>query len=353
MSHQIYRHPVTGKDSFFSVQQKAWHGLGTIVTDYPNSRDALRFAGLDFSVEKRKLFTLDTRGQWANPDLDCIIPELEVPGYFATVRSDTDQVLGIVGKDYELVQNVDAFDFFDAIVDGEGIQYETAGALGKGERIFITAKLPGYIRVAKEDLIEQYIFLTTSHNGDGSIMAAFTPVRIVCNNTLHAALRNCSNSVKIRHTANAKERLAQAHRLMGICNQFSQQMESILNRWSRLTVSDQHLKQLIERAMVPRTEVWKDLPAQERANLSGYFTKVCGDVFAYAMSSPTQQMNSTRGSLFGAYNAITGYFQNVKSYKSSEAKLKSLFYGGIAQIRSEKAFGLCTAFEKDGPTVLN
>ena len=91
---------------------------------------------------------------------------------------------GVVGKDYHIVQNIDAFAFFDSIVGGkDGILYETAGALGKGEKIFITAKLPDYIHVGKSDLIEQYLFLTTSHDGGGSITAAFTPVRIVCNNS--------------------------------------------------------------------------------------------------------------------------------------------------------------------------
>src|SRR5690606_9637720 len=101
---------------------------------------ALKFAGLDYTVEKRKLFTYDNENQHGNPDTDIIIPEIEVPNFYATMRTDNETVLGVVGKDYEVVQNVDAFSFFDAIVGGDGIQYETAGALGNGERIFITAK---------------------------------------------------------------------------------------------------------------------------------------------------------------------------------------------------------------------
>lgn len=100
---------------------------------------------------------------------------LEVPDFYATVRNDNNAVLGVAGKDYQIVQNVDAFSFFDAIIGGGGIHYETAGALGKGGRVFITAKQPGYIRVGREDLIEQYVFVATSHNGTGSITAAFTP----------------------------------------------------------------------------------------------------------------------------------------------------------------------------------
>src|SRR3954453_1837896 len=219
MAHNINFNERTNKHSFFSTKEEPWHGMGQIVEGYPTSAEAIKHAGLDYTVEKRKLFTYDNENNNGNPDLDIIIPEIEVPGYFATVRTDTEQVLGVVGKDYEIVQNTDAFAFFDAILGGEGIMYETAGALGKGERIFITAKLPDYIKVGNNDLIEQYLFLTTSHDGFGSITAAFTPIRIVCNNTLNAALRNHTNAFKIRHTANAKERLEEAHKLMGITNQ--------------------------------------------------------------------------------------------------------------------------------------
>src|SRR3954451_19779789 len=105
--------------------------------------------------------------------------------------------------------------------------HETAGALGKGERIFITAKLPDYIKVGSDDLIEKYLFLTTSHDGYGAITVAFTPVRIVCANTLNAAMRNHTNSIKIRHTEGAKERLEIAHRLMGISDKFSHELEQV------------------------------------------------------------------------------------------------------------------------------
>jgi hypothetical protein len=132
MAHNINYNEQTGKHSFFSVKEKAWHGLGQIIQDYPTSREALIFAGLDYTVEKRKLFTYDSENNDGDPDTDIIIPEIDVPNYYATIRTDTEEVLGVVGKDYQVVQNVDAFSFFDSIVGGDGIQYETAGALGKG-----------------------------------------------------------------------------------------------------------------------------------------------------------------------------------------------------------------------------
>jgi phage/plasmid-like protein (TIGR03299 family) len=184
MAHNLNYNEQTEKHSFFSVKEKAWHNLGQIITDYPTSAEAIIHAGLNYTVEKRPLFTYDTENNTGDPETDIIIPEIEVPDFYATIRNDTEQVLGVVGNDYEVVQNRDAFTFFDAIVGGgEGILYETAGALGNGERVFITAKLPDYIKVGRKDMIEQYLFLTTSHDGLGSITAAFTPIRIVCNNS--------------------------------------------------------------------------------------------------------------------------------------------------------------------------
>ena len=346
MAHNIYFNDKNQQHSFFSVKEKAWHGLGQIVEGYPNSAEALKYAGLDYTVEKRKLFTFDNENEATNEDIEIKIPEIAVPNYYATMRTDNETVLGVVGKDYEVAQNIDAFSFFDAIVGGEGIQYETAGALGKGERIFITAKLPGYIKVGSNDLIEKYLFLTTSHDGYGSIMAAFTPIRIVCNNTLNAALRNCSNSIKIRHTENAKDRLAEAHKIMGISNQLSSQMEEVFNHWAKVPITDKEVQKLIQMAMVPNKEVLHNIQTGQLDELSTCFKNMCDNVFEYNMTSPTQATETTKGTLFGAYNSITGYFQNVRSYKNDEAKIKSVLYGGTAQSKTQKAFNLCEDFAK-------
>lgn len=346
MSHNLNYNDQTNRYSFFSVKQKAWHGLGTIVQDYPNSREAIKYAGLNYHVVKSPLYTHGITAQDVIPDSET--QQITVPDFYATLRTDTKQVLGVVGKEYEVVQNADAFSFFDSIVGGEGIQYETAGALGKGERIFITAKLPGYIRVGNEDMIEKYLFLTTSHDGFGSITAAFTPIRIVCQNTLNGAMRNHSNAVKIRHTSNAKERLEQAHKVMGISNKLSEELQETFNRWTKVRITDPEIKKLIQLAMVPSKEVLNYLQAGKDDDLSTYFKNMVDTVYEYALSSPTQQTQTTRGTVFGAYNAVTGYFQNVRNYKDDEAKVKSLFFGGTGQLRSQTAFNLCLAFAKTG-----
>jgi phage/plasmid-like protein (TIGR03299 family) len=356
MAHNLNYNEQTGKHSFFSVKEKAWHGLGQIISEYPTSAEAIIHAGLNYQVEKRPLFTYDTANNQnsssQNSNAESIIPEIEVPDYYATIRTDTEQVLGVVGNDYEIVQNVNAFSFFDAIVASrKGILYETAGALGKGERIFITAKLPDYIKVGRDDLIEQYLFLTTSHDGFGSITAAFTPVRIVCQNTLNAALKNSSNTIRIRHTASAAEKLKGAQQILGSSMLQAVELEAVFNRWARLKITDREVKQLIQLAMAPNKEVLQNLQNERLEEFSATFNNTVSSVMEYAFTSPSQQEVTTKGTLFGAYNAVTGYFQNVRNYKDSEAKFKSIMYG-VGMQKSQAAFDLCAGFAKHGSSSL-
>jgi phage/plasmid-like protein (TIGR03299 family) len=355
MAHNLNFNEQTGHYSFFSVQQKAWHGLGRIVEQYPTSEEAIKYAGLDYEVIKTSLYTRGTNIIETTSSIEITDNELHVPNYYANIRSDNNAILGVVGKDYHIVQNREAFAFFDAIVGGgEGILYETAGALGDGERIFITAKLPDYIRVGNgDDVTEKYIFLTTSHDGSGSITAAFTPIRIVCQNTLNASLRNMSNVVRIKHTAGAKQRLEDAHKVMGLANTLSNQLEGIFNKWAKVKVTDGEVRKLIQLALCPNKETFDLLKKGADDEISTVFKNTVEDAFAYAMISDTQQMDTTKGTLFGAYNAVTGYYQNVRNYKDDEAKLQSIVMGGTAQMKTQKAFELCASFAADGAESLN
>ena len=353
MAHNLNYNSKTDRHSFFSVKQKAWHGLGTIIENYPTSGEAIKHAKLDYKVEKRNLFTIDNGQSHAGESNFLVHSEIEVPDYFATIRTDTEQVLGVVGRDYEVVQNVDAFSFFDSIVGGkDGILYETAGALGKGERIFITAKLPEFIKVGKSDMIEQYLFLTTSHDGFGSITASFTPIRVCCQNTLNAALKSQTGAVKIRHTANAHERLKQAHKLLGITNQLGAEMEQLFNHWSKVKITDKQVKKLVQMAMAPNKETLENIIKGKKDEFSRVFNNVVDKVLEYSASSPTQQMETTKGTLFGTYNSVTGYFQNVKNYKTDEAKFNSIMSGG-ALGRAQATFDLCNDFARIGVNALN
>ena len=348
MSHNLHFNENTGNHSFFSVKEKAWHGLGQIVQQAPTSGEAIGLAGLDYQVIKTPVKTAPFDLRIEDIGSRVTVQEMVVPNHFATVRTDSMQPLGIVGKDYHIVQNKEAFSFFDSVAMQHQVSYETAGALGRGERIFITAKLPGHIRVGTDDLIEKYIFLTNSHDGSGSITAAFTPVRIVCQNTLNAAMGNLNGAVRIRHTANAKERLQQAHKIMGLAEKITTEKEALFNHWSKVRITDKQLKRLIEMAMASSRETMGNVLDGKIDLLSSQYLNSVEDVYEYALGDPSQNMVTTAGTVFGAYNAVTGYFQNKRKYDDDEAKVKSVLFGGTAQLRGQRAFELCQGFSLDG-----
>jgi phage/plasmid-like protein (TIGR03299 family) len=316
-----------GQYSFFTVKEKAWHGLGKVVQNAPTAAEAIKLAALDYTVELQEVKT--NQG-------------IIIPNCFAPVRTDTNVPFGVVGSLYNVLQNREAFTFFDSIV-GEGAAiYETAGALGEGETVFITAKLPESIRVGRDDLIDQYLFLTNNHSGEEQVTAAFTPVRIVCNNTLNAALKNCSMKVKIRHNARMQDKLKEAHKLMGIVANASKKFEKVFNIMARTPIVDQQLKHLIFETFA-KPEHYNKLGLNEKVDR---FERLISDVYAYAQLSDTQQTETTRGTVFGAYNAVTGYLNNVRKPRKNgsrdpqEGVLRSILDGRSFEY-AQKALNLC------------
>ena len=134
---------------------------------------------------------------------------------------------------------------------------------------------------------------------------------------------------------------------MGITNHLSVELENIFNRWATIRITDTEVKKLIQLAMVPNKEVLQNIQNGKDDDLSTCFKNICDSSFEYAMSNPSQQLETTKGTLFGAYNAVTGYFQNVRTYKNDEAKVKSLLFGGTGQLRTQKAFDVCNSFERE------
>lgn len=334
MGHNLYFDKQKGRHAFVTSEGPAWHLLGKSQVGKMNSADCIKDSLLDFTVGKYPIQMALPRINPKEGESDIEI--VTIPDKFGTYRTDTNQPFGVVGNIYTVVQNIEAFDFFDAIVGkGEAI-YETAGALFNGEKIFITAKLPDHISVGKEN-VDKYIFLQSTHDGSGSIIAAFTPVRIVCWNTLNMALGNMSNKVSIRHTKDAVAKLREAHKIMGIANKLSIELETIFNVMAKKKIVDADLKKFIEAVVLP--PVREQATAEEKAKLSTRSINKINSILSYALSDTTQQTDTTRGTVFGAYNAITGYYQNLKTWNSAEDKINSIINGN-AQTVGQKAFDL-------------
>ena len=307
MSHNLHI-DANDKASFFSVKEKAWHGLGTIIEDYPTSAEAIVYSGLDYEVVKQPNIHRLTDGT-----------ELISEKSFFTYRTDNNVVLGDkLGSDYKVVQNVDAFKFFDSIVGGdEGIMFETAGALHNGEVAFITAKLPSYIKVGQDDWMENYLFLTTSHDGTGSIAVGFTPIRIVCNNTMSFALNSCENKIKIRHSKNVQQQMDQAKKILGIVNTLPSIIEGCFKNMVKVKLNERQTKKFIALNLAPDAETINLIKNDRWEDISTRFSNVINSVEEYAHAADSQLLETTKGTLFGAYNAVTGYFQNIRSYNTN------------------------------------
>lgn len=195
----------------FDIKRLApWDGIGMNVHGAFSSKEVMQRAGLDWSVSSRKLYLSD-----GSP----------VPDVKANVRSTDNKVLGIVGSDYKIVQNAEAFSFMDQVL-GEGVTYETAGALKGGRRVWVLAHIPGEYRFV-EDKADPYILFSTTHNGSGAIKVCLTPIRVVCMNTLNLAIKTATRSWSIVHKglmdqkiANAKNTLIASKEYMGaLCDE--------------------------------------------------------------------------------------------------------------------------------------
>ena len=257
---------------------------------------------------------------------------VEIPDTFSTFRSDLNQPFGAVGKKYTCVQNMDAFKFFDSIIErGEAI-YETAGILGRGERIFLCAKLPNYITIdGTKDVTNLYVVFTMSHDGSGAVKAMLTPVRVVCANTLRMAIGQATNTVNIRHTASASTRISEAAKVLGLANMYVEEVNTILNKLAVTTIDNTFADMVINKIF----DGTKD--GEERSTkTANILTAVKNDYL-----TGVGQMGIV-GTAYGLFNGITHYFDHTARTQSKESRFLSSFGGKIGNDR-DKVFSLITS----------
>ena len=219
-------------DWMLSAKERPWHGIGTVVEEAPTSEDAIRIARLDWTVDQFPVF--------ANGNA--------VDGYFANVRSDTNEALGVVRNRYKIVQNTEAFDFVDGIIQNKHLEcrYETAGSLFNGRRIFLLVKLPNKDLLG--DQVENYLFFTNSHDGSSALTAGITNVRVVCNNTLQMALNGAERIWRCRHTTNIEGKKQQAKEALGLAVRYMDKMgETAWEMASKKINEEAFFRQLFEK----------------------------------------------------------------------------------------------------------
>jgi len=305
-----------GKASMMYVGDAPWHKLGVKLPKLATSAEAIEAAGLDYEVDKKQLYS-KTNGRRL----------VDVPRSFCTVRRDTEAVLGVVGERYTVLQNNDAFTFFDSLVGAGEAIFETAGALGQGETIWLMAKLPGYIRIGRNDEVKKYLLLTNSHDGKSMVRTKLSPVRVVCSNTLSTALQGAEQEVHIRHTPSAVDRLAEAHKILGLTNQLYQELDLIFNRMN--------VKRITERQLIEYVKTL--VPDNEEASFNTRTENIRSKILE--LSETGAGAEYSRGSLWGALNAVSEYTDHVQNSSIPEKRLTSVWFGSGERMKL-RAFDL-------------
>jgi phage/plasmid-like protein (TIGR03299 family) len=318
MSHEI--------DSMMYVGEKPWHKLGKELGKIATAAEALAASGLDWTVSKRPVF---------------LEGGVKIEDHLAVVRDDTNAPLGIVGHMYKPLQNKEAFSFFDAVVGEKAAIYHTAGSLRGGQLTWILAKLPGSIRVVKDDLVDKFLLLTNAHNGLRAARMMFTPIRVVCANTLNMSmsLKNSEmaqarkdgeevlGNAWIPHFGDIGAKVAEVRNSMGIISAQYTMFAEAAKRLAATQLTRDAWKKYTENIGIrPRGLKDTELAPVTRGLLekvSFLFEKGKGN-----------DMAGVKGTAWAAYNGVVEYV-DYRATKDQDARSRSILFGSGAALKQK------------------
>jgi len=296
-----------------------WHRQGNIIpqNERIDVKRGIIAAGLDWSVALKPLVIADKIDHYLQQQ----VTEIK---HKAVVRTDKDNVLGIVGPQYTPLQNIKAIEWFQPFLDSGSCELETAGSLCGGTKVWVMAKLKGInSEVVKGDDIAKYLMLSNSHDGTMSVRVTLTPIRTVCWNTLSLALKH-GESIRIRHTSQLTYNLEQVRQTI---NTFNATFESTIEQYKYLAN-----KSINQRDLRKYVKVVLGIdPEQPEYKLS---TRLSNKIDAITQKMETGigiNIPHVKGTYWGAYNAVNEYL-NYNFGKNQDRRLNSLWFGQNAQI---------------------
>lgn len=348
-------HEMLSNDHMMSANNiRPWHGLGTVLVGLATASEALKAAKLDWTVKREPICLASD-------------PNKIIVGSVANVRSDDGSILGIVSEGYKILQNIEAFQVFDAITkDPDAAIYETAGSMFGGSVTYITAKIPGLIQVGPKgnnDVSEKFLLVANTHDGSGAFRVKLVSTRVVCNNTLTAALREHGKTYSVRHTAKIQDGVNEATKILGLANAEFDEMGAAWNAMYKVKVDDAEVKAMLERsfekpaAAKKRAKQAIDQAAQARMDALGLnddketeankrAIRAIMEIYMTGASSaersvlPDTGMKGIEGTAWGALNAVTYFTNHVRqsrvdkrtSNSREDNQLNGLLWGQSAEL---------------------
>ena len=311
MAHDLEQ--MNGEVAFALRGKPAWHNLANAIYDEDQEVSASQIAKdaklADWNIRLESISNFISDDYRNNSDSYLVVR--------TNPFDSKNDVLSIVGKRYQVVQNEQVLAFGDALVEG-GAYWETAGSIKNGRVVFASLKLGKDIVIDSagvNDKINMYLLLHSSHDGSTAVQASITPVRVVCQNTLNVALRSTKQSFKLRHTQSVDGKIAQARQALSLSFAYAQDFENLANELYSAPVSDKLFNEIIL-AAYPKPD--KDA----KGAIKKWENKV--DVINEIYQSPTTSAISKTA--WGAYNALTerlDYFRNGSGSKGTENAMAS------------------------------
>ncbi len=326
MSHEIEIRD--GQASMMYAGELPWHGLGQKVESEVTAEAAIKLAGLDWICKKQPIYLAGKNKVDGIPVIGTEIQEME-----AVVRDIDDKVMGLVGHEYNIIQNKDCFGFLDEVVGSGQAIYHTAGALFGGRTIFCTIKLPKDVKIG-DDLINKYLLLTSSHDRSSALHVRWTPVRVVCANTLNVAMSTETlASISIRHTKNYQDKINQARDVLRLTDAYYQRMELEFNKLLDTPFEESNMVKFTK-TLFPSDGEPAGITKNKRNKLIELFNNGSGN----------QKVKNTK---WAAFNSVTEYVDHYhmvranegRGVKIADARMASSIIGGGARLK-QKAFDL-------------
>ena len=316
---------ITATDGMMYTGATPWHGLGVKLDNPATAAEAIAAASLDWTVIKKPVYVRNSHGGFE-----------EVAGKAAIVREDTQEVFTIMGDGYEPLQNWDGCGLLDGTVGAGEAIYHTAGSLFGGRKIFLLVKLPEDIEIVPGDVVQPYILLSNSHDGSQAVRMQLTPIRVVCSNTLSAALQG-GGGFYAKHTKNVLTRANEAREVLGLAHayyeMFAKQVDQLVN--TRMTVIE--VQEYLQR--VYRFKGDQTYGDQDHRILKAYETTL--DLLGH----PTNTVGGIQGTRWAAYNAVSYYVDHERPVRGGEyrddRRLDASWFGNGAELR-QRAYDLLT-----------
>lgn len=335
--------------SLFKTRGLAWGtNWTTDVSDCKSSAEVMEKAKMDWLVDKCELVAempfginrdnsiKENSGEFAHEGK----VYRRCPNAFGTYRTDNNRPLGVVKQRYQVIQNKEAFSFFDNAI-GEGkAQWDKAGWFGDGEKIVVTAKLPNEIVGPDGTPIDKYLVFANSHDGSCSVNIMFTPVRIVCTNMLNSALNNADSYIRIKHTSSANRRLQFGSEILAASIQQAESAEQIYQALWNIKMTDEAVLEYLSHTILSETDILvlnefdpknglrklmdRDYYCMEKTGITMQKANKLKSLYDYYFMGIGQR--DIVGNAWGAYNAVTGYFSNVVNLEGTK-RMDSLVWG--------------------------